>query len=318
VTLLAHSLGSAIIFDVLSRLSTSHSRNDIAFPVANFIQLGSPVAALTAARRLSPAEVAATVNHIVTPGTRYYNVYHPCDPVAYRVEPLICPELSNNDPVCIDDETLAEPMLRHCSHSPSSPQRNSSSSERRNSTEFPPQKKFEGVPQRRNSRRNSSEGLEEPGLLADDDPMAIDQAPHSAWYNVPLDAGQRRGVPTEVLQMRQAGVENIRDRIDYELRPGALDMSTVSEALSSLTAHRCYWTNVHVFNFLVFVLTAPGIVGSWDGAVAEFEDFDDDDDDYGESDNDAGNAESEVVQVVHEGAKESRLSGLFRWAKNEC
>ena len=39
---------------------------------------------------------------------------------------------------------------------------------------------------------------------------------------------------------------------------------------------------------LSITLQAPGIVGSWDGAVAEFEDFDDDDDDYGESDNDAG------------------------------
>ena len=60
--------------------------------------------------------------------------------------------------------------------------------------------------------------------------------------------------PKKVIKLRSMGAVSIKDRIDYELQMGALDLSVLSESMASLTAHNCYWSNIQVFRFLVFVL----------------------------------------------------------------
>lgn len=74
------------------------------FHVDSFITIGSPVGLFCALRGVNPASgrplgspAAGALYPASAPGglpvcRRYYNVFHPLDPVAYRVEPLIVGE----------------------------------------------------------------------------------------------------------------------------------------------------------------------------------------------------------------------------------
>jgi len=274
ITILGHSLGSAIVFDLLSGLSPSHTRQDLDFAVNNFIAIGSPVGALTATRRLTSEEVAHRVDAVVAPGTRYFNVFHPCDPVAYRVEPLVFPSLMNADPVCIDAEVVISSPVVTAGQTHRLP------------------------PRRRGSRdASASPQLEpsntQPGATQPESPESLSEMARNStheWYDVPpmeapstqggeAPSSTQGGEPLDVVsRLRVSGVSHLRDRIDYELRLGSLDLSNLSESMASLTAHNCYWNNLHFFRFLVFVLQAPGHRESvdWGGQEEEgppLEDF---------------------------------------------
>ncbi|CCF57573.1 hypothetical protein KAFR_0C05820 [Kazachstania africana CBS 2517] len=93
IHLLGHSLGSLILFDILSETS----RYKLDFNVSNFFCIGSPIGILKLVQRtkISPPKnnfSKLSLNGIKTnmPVCKnLYNIYHICDPVAYRVEPLI-------------------------------------------------------------------------------------------------------------------------------------------------------------------------------------------------------------------------------------
>ncbi|CAK9440595.1 uncharacterized protein LODBEIA_P46350 [Lodderomyces beijingensis] len=110
VHILGHSLGSAIAFDILSEQTgtiqgTSNiSENHVQFPVDNLFLLGSPVGLFKLlegknieARTQVTNKIEPSKNtEIASPKcNNLYNVYHPCDPVAYRVEPLVSPEFGH-------------------------------------------------------------------------------------------------------------------------------------------------------------------------------------------------------------------------------
>jgi len=257
VTLLCHSLGSAIVFDVLAGLSATHDRSHLDFSVTNFIAVGSPVGALTACRRLNPGEIAGHVNQIVGPGTRYFNIFHRCDPVAYRVEPLIFGALFETDPICIDEDIGTMPQ------------------------KAPP------------TSRPRSASVERPSVSV---PRSPSLEPSSSPPRPPIDErwlGVAEGAKGPIGMLRDAGVTDLRDRIDYEIRPGHMDLAAVSESLSSLTAHRSYWTNMHLFRFLVHVLQVgshPPVTESLEeeeGSCGEAEDHELElQDDDSQSDND--------------------------------
>jgi len=79
--LIGHSLGGIALFDLLrgGRLS---------FQARSLFTLGSPIGLLLDATEDSSPSALAFPG-----GTRLFNVFHPLDPVAYRVEPLLAPEL---------------------------------------------------------------------------------------------------------------------------------------------------------------------------------------------------------------------------------
>lgn len=85
ISLIGHSLGSAIVHDILQRdrITTrgdEPSKKGIEFDVDKYFAIGSPLGLF---RLLEKEKVKkSNVNEI-------YNVFHPCDPVAYRIEPLI-------------------------------------------------------------------------------------------------------------------------------------------------------------------------------------------------------------------------------------
>lgn len=85
VSLLGHSLGSLILFDMLSQ----QSKYRLNFEVENFFTIGSPVGVFKLIQRTKIGESDSLLKQQTPACKNYYNLYHPCDPVAYRVEPLI-------------------------------------------------------------------------------------------------------------------------------------------------------------------------------------------------------------------------------------
>ncbi|KAL3874040.1 hypothetical protein ACJMK2_037104 [Sinanodonta woodiana] len=67
-----------------------HSSSRLDFKVENMFCLGSPLAVFLALRGIRP-QGKGTADHIIPKATckRLFNIYHPADPVAYRLEPLV-------------------------------------------------------------------------------------------------------------------------------------------------------------------------------------------------------------------------------------
>ncbi|XP_016408162.1 phospholipase DDHD1-like [Sinocyclocheilus rhinocerous] len=90
--------------DKLRHFQTSSSRPSPAlkFKVENFFCMGSPLAVFLALRGVCPG-TNGTQDHILPKSIcqRLFNIFHPTDPVAYRLEPLILKHYSNVAPVQI-------------------------------------------------------------------------------------------------------------------------------------------------------------------------------------------------------------------------
>ncbi len=118
VSLLAHSLGSVISWDILSRdvppAVNQHDANDVVkstkshgiqspytsldFRVSNTFMIGSPVAVFLMLRN----QHEPIQKDFYLPGCpRVFNIFHPYDPVAYRIEPLLARENAFAEPEII-------------------------------------------------------------------------------------------------------------------------------------------------------------------------------------------------------------------------
>ena len=98
ISLIGHSLGSLILFDILNN---KHYYEKLNFRVVNFFGIGSPVSIFKLIQRDKLKDELYCDN--------YYNVFHECDPIGYRMEPLLDRSLSTVKPVPL--ETLSSPDL---------------------------------------------------------------------------------------------------------------------------------------------------------------------------------------------------------------
>lgn len=115
VHILGHSLGSAISFDILSKQPNKrpafkdfNDSRDLAFDVDNLFCVGSPVGVFRLlaqqnirARELMPPDIDYRLPLLEASSPRcenLYNLFHPCDPVGYRMEPLVSPRFANFKP----------------------------------------------------------------------------------------------------------------------------------------------------------------------------------------------------------------------------
>ncbi|XP_030626651.1 phospholipase DDHD1b [Chanos chanos] len=82
--------------------SSSLTSPALRFRVENFFCMGSPLAVFLALRGVRPG-TNGTQDHILSRSIcqRLFNIFHPTDPVAYRLEPLILKHYSNISPVQI-------------------------------------------------------------------------------------------------------------------------------------------------------------------------------------------------------------------------
>ena len=117
VSLLAHSLGSVISWDILSEQELSNVSEDITnkeqstpseaikkpltslnFEVSNTFIIGSPVAVFLMLRNQhEPLRQDFSLPRC----SRVFNIFHPYDPVAYRIEPLISRDNAYAEPEII-------------------------------------------------------------------------------------------------------------------------------------------------------------------------------------------------------------------------
>lgn len=113
VHIMGHSLGSAIAFDILSSQpeiipSNPDLEKMLTFDVENLFLVGSPVgmfkllAEKNIQGRNSPDFTPSSEDQFDSPKcTNLYNIFHPCDPVAYRLEPLVVPQYGDYKPADI-------------------------------------------------------------------------------------------------------------------------------------------------------------------------------------------------------------------------
>jgi len=110
VSILAHSLGNIIFHDVLSNWAptkegelsnpthtTPHSPSPLSFQTDTIFSAGSPLGMFLCMRGYHPDKYNPTIPIIPSPVRRMFNIFHPADPVAYRIEPLILPHYSKID-----------------------------------------------------------------------------------------------------------------------------------------------------------------------------------------------------------------------------
>ena len=101
ISVIGHSLGSLIFFDILSKPELAKQLN---FDVVNFFGIGSPVGVFKLIQRTMIGDPALAFNQKNGMHKRadpslvryanlacenFYNVYHMCDPISFRVEPLV-------------------------------------------------------------------------------------------------------------------------------------------------------------------------------------------------------------------------------------
>ena len=97
VHLFGHSLGSAICFDLLAQQNDPDSEYRLDFDVHNFFCVGLPVGMfkLLQQKTIAPHDGGDSGGigldkDCITPRCKnLYNVFHPCDPFGYRLEPLV-------------------------------------------------------------------------------------------------------------------------------------------------------------------------------------------------------------------------------------
>ncbi|TUW84580.1 Phospholipase DDHD1 [Bagarius yarrelli] len=88
--------------DQFQSLKSSRNFPALKFKVENFFCMGSPLAVFLALRGVRPGSCRSQ-DHILSRSicSRLFNIFHPTDPVAYRLEPLILKHYSNIAPVQI-------------------------------------------------------------------------------------------------------------------------------------------------------------------------------------------------------------------------
>lgn len=89
ISLIGHSLGSLILFDILSNKKYYQK---LKFDVTNFFGVGSPVSIFKLIQRYNFKNLACN---------NYFNIFHECDPIGYRIEPLIDRSIATVQPVAI-------------------------------------------------------------------------------------------------------------------------------------------------------------------------------------------------------------------------
>ncbi|KAL4237730.1 Phospholipase ddhd1 [Mactra antiquata] len=89
-----------MLTDIHDKQHTSAS--PLKFNVENLFCLGSPLGVFLALRGIRP-QGKGTIDHILPKGAcnRLFNIYHPADPVAYRLEPLILKHYATVTPLVI-------------------------------------------------------------------------------------------------------------------------------------------------------------------------------------------------------------------------
>ncbi|XP_068988288.1 phospholipase DDHD1-like isoform X1 [Bombus flavifrons] len=223
VSILAHSLGCVIVYDIVTGWMAPDTRppspetqevlkQRLQFPIENLFCLGSPLSVFLVLRTPSPSNKTDVMPQGLC--KRFYNIFHWSDPVAYRMEPLLERGYSKIEPVLI-----------------------------------PPYGGVDGQ-QTEQSPPTMSNADQNCSLIADNDEKeenSVDmsnRAPDKGWS---LWGLVRAGwnVKKDVSAPIQPGQE-LTERLDYVLRA-----SLGRNYFYTLAAHTTYWSNYDVAYFVL-------------------------------------------------------------------
>uniref|UniRef100_A0A8C2FXH6 DDHD domain containing 1b n=1 Tax=Cyprinus carpio TaxID=7962 RepID=A0A8C2FXH6_CYPCA len=253
---------------IVSFLSPSH----LLF-VENFFCMGSPLAVFLALRGVRPG-TNGTQDHILPKSIcqRLFNIFHPTDPVAYRLEPLILKHYSNIAPVQIHWYNTTSPtpydQIRPTLLNPSKETASVSDTESLPSPcTSPPQ-----------PRRHYGESITNLGKASIMGAASIGKGIGGILFSrFSRSSGQVGGVEeepsdseggteekieektgdTSMSQSASAIMDNssfeLENRIDFELREGLVE----SRYWSAVTSHTAYWCSHDVALFLLTFMYRP-------------------------------------------------------------
>ncbi|XP_037606215.1 phospholipase DDHD1b [Sebastes umbrosus] len=263
------------------------------FKVENFFCMGSPLAVFLALRGIRPGN-SVVQDHILPTSIckRLCNIFHPTDPVAYRLEPLILKHYSNISPVQIHWYNTTSPtpydQIRPTLLNPVKEKETASVSDSESIPSpctSPPQarrhygesitslgkasimgaaslgKGIGGILFSRFSRSSGQVGgVEEEPLDSEGENLASGEegAPAAESEEKDKEIEEER---TEVEPIMSQSISAVMDstslelerRIDFELREGMVE----SRYWSAVTSHTAYWCSYDVALFLLTFMYRP-------------------------------------------------------------
>ncbi|XP_065604695.1 phospholipase DDHD1 isoform X2 [Cyrtonyx montezumae] len=234
------------------------------FKVENFFCMGSPLAVFLALRGIRPGS-SGSQDHILprTICNRLLNIFHPTDPVAYRLEPLILKHYSNISPVQIHWYNTVNPVpyeqmkptFLNPTKEPTSDADDESASAAASPTTSP-------VMARRHYGESitnigkagilgaASIGKGLGGMLLSRFSRSSTQTPEAGKDGAERD-DKKATVGTSPVSHSSSGflepTLELEHRIDFELREGLVE----SRFWSAVTSHTAYWSSLDVALFLL-------------------------------------------------------------------
>ncbi|XP_053553571.1 phospholipase DDHD1 isoform X2 [Bombina bombina] len=260
--------------DRLHGLATSHASTPaLKFKVENFFCMGSPLAVFLALRGIRP-ENSGSQDHILPKDicNRLFNMFHPTDPVAYRLEPLILKHYSNISPVQIHSSHTTNPipykLMKPCFINPSKETTSVSD------TESIPSPSISPVLPRRHYGESitnigkasilgaASIGKGIGGMLFSRFARSSESAPQGYEVKDSVEGDDKKSLASQsstvTLPHSISGsldpTLELEHRIDFELREGLVE----SRYLSAVTSHTAYWASMDVALFLLTFLYKEG------------------------------------------------------------
>ncbi|NXE97157.1 DDHD1 Phospholipase, partial [Menura novaehollandiae] len=238
------------------------------FKVENFFCMGSPLAVFLALRGIRPG-TSGSQDHILprTICNRLLNIFHPTDPVAYRLEPLILKHYSNISPVQIHWYNTANPLpYEHMKPSFLNPTKEATSGPDTESASAAPSPTTSPVMVRRHYGESitnigkasilgaASIGKGLGGMLFSRfgrSSTATPQSLETGKDGAEGDDKKATTVGTPPLPHSSSGflepTVELEHRIDFELREGLVE----SRYWSAVTSHTAYWSSLDIALFLL-------------------------------------------------------------------
>ena len=224
VSFVGHSLGSVVLYDMFNGHLARKSSNEedpqmnqfLISPAALFF-LGSPLALFQTIRDPSVSE---SPRHVMDLPCRVFNIFHPYDAIAYRVEPLIDTRMKDVEPILVPHRG------GHRVHV----------AIKKSITEI------------RSAIASFSEWVYSntavtPAALSQ--PVSIGQGAENQLSRVTSPASN----VAEKEEVRFVKMMNYNERIDYVLQESAVE--SVSEWVAAVGSHFTYWRHEDVYTFIV-------------------------------------------------------------------
>ncbi|NWX48970.1 DDHD1 Phospholipase, partial [Steatornis caripensis] len=238
------------------------------FKVENFFCMGSPLAVFLALRGIRPGN-SGSQDHILprTICNRLLNIFHPTDPVAYRLEPLILKHYSNISPVQIHWYNTANPLpYEHMKPSFLNPTKEPTSVTDSESVSTVPSPTTSPVM----VRRHYGESITNIGKASILGAASIGKGLGGMLFS---RFGRSSATTSQTLETGKDGAEGddkkattvgtppfphsssgflepiveLEHRIDFELREGLVE----SRYWSAVTSHTAYWSSLDIALFLL-------------------------------------------------------------------